>query len=119
MHAAIWMPNTYHGLGYPCQPEECAAVRCRQPMKQLFLTRMGDPENDQVLNERMSPLFHINKIRAPLIIAQGAKDPRQGLLLWMYMTQMWSPWSAILPLSMQSCVSVASPLMLVSSTCCI
>ena len=26
--------------------------------------------------ERVSPIFHVDKIRAPLFIAQGANDPR-------------------------------------------
>ena len=45
---------------------------------QLFYTRMGDPrtaEGRQLLEDR-SPLNHVEKIKKPLLIAQGANDPR-------------------------------------------
>jgi dipeptidyl aminopeptidase/acylaminoacyl peptidase len=32
--------------------------------------------NDEALNRRLSPLFHADKIRAPLMVLQGANDPR-------------------------------------------
>lgn len=38
--------------------------------------RLGDCENDEALNRKVSPLFHVDKIRAPLLIGQGANDPR-------------------------------------------
>jgi dipeptidyl aminopeptidase/acylaminoacyl peptidase len=37
---------------------------------------VGHPERDRALLEAASPVFHADKIRAPLLIAQGAKDPR-------------------------------------------
>jgi len=37
---------------------------------------VGHPERDKALLEAASPVFHADKIRAPLLIAQGAKDPR-------------------------------------------
>jgi acetyl esterase/lipase len=46
------------------------------PMKQVFIRRVGDIEQDDEANRRISPLFHAARIRAPLIIAQGANDPR-------------------------------------------
>jgi len=45
---------------------------------QLFYTRMGDPrtpEGKKLLEDR-SPLSHVGKIKKPLLIAQGANDPR-------------------------------------------
>jgi dienelactone hydrolase len=45
---------------------------------QLFYTRMGDPrtpEGKKLLEDR-SPLNHVAKIKKPLLIAQGANDPR-------------------------------------------
>jgi dipeptidyl aminopeptidase/acylaminoacyl peptidase len=45
---------------------------------QLFYSRMGDPrtpEGKQLLEER-SPLNYVEKIKKPLLIAQGANDPR-------------------------------------------
>eukprot|EP01026_Neomeris_dumetosa_P059853 TRINITY_DN56091_c0_g1_i4.p1 TRINITY_DN56091_c0_g1~~TRINITY_DN56091_c0_g1_i4.p1 ORF type:complete len:664 (-),score=71.74 TRINITY_DN56091_c0_g1_i4:392-2134(-) len=44
--------------------------------KQYLVERVGDVENDEQFNRKISPLFHIDKIQAPLIIAQGANDPR-------------------------------------------
>ncbi|MEE4244684.1 MAG: S9 family peptidase [Kangiellaceae bacterium] len=43
--------------------------------KELFKLQVGDPE-DKELMQRMSPLAHVEKIKAPLMIVQGAKDPR-------------------------------------------
>lgn len=45
-------------------------------MKRTLVLRVGDAENDQALNERISPVYHAKKIRAPLLIAQGSNDPR-------------------------------------------
>ena len=38
--------------------------------------RVGDVEGDPAWNERISPLFHADRIRAPLLIVHGANDPR-------------------------------------------
>ena len=46
------------------------------PMKQQLVQRVGDVENDQELNERISPFYHADKIKVPLLIGQGANDPR-------------------------------------------
>lgn len=48
------------------------------PMMQMFKDRVGDPtteEGRKLLNER-SPLNFVDKIRRPLLIGQGAHDPR-------------------------------------------
>lgn len=37
---------------------------------------IGDPEKDKELLEAASPLFHVDKIKIPLFIAQGVNDPR-------------------------------------------
>jgi len=39
---------------------------------------VGDPDNpvDSARMRATSPVFHVDKIKAPLLIAQGAKDPR-------------------------------------------
>ncbi len=37
---------------------------------------IGDPEKDRAFLEETSPLFHADKIRRPLIVVQGANDPR-------------------------------------------
>ncbi|MEP0773013.1 MAG: S9 family peptidase [Acidobacteriota bacterium] len=49
------------------------------PIKKQFVLRVGDAENDPELNRRISPFFHADKVRAPLIIAQGANDPRVNI----------------------------------------
>ncbi|HVN67606.1 MAG TPA: S9 family peptidase [Candidatus Sulfotelmatobacter sp.] len=37
---------------------------------------VGDPEKDKELLRSASPVFHADKIKVPLLIAQGAQDPR-------------------------------------------
>jgi dipeptidyl aminopeptidase/acylaminoacyl peptidase len=49
------------------------------PVKKRWLLRVGDVLQDSVLNRRISPLFHVERIRAPLFIAHGANDPRVRL----------------------------------------
>jgi dipeptidyl aminopeptidase/acylaminoacyl peptidase len=49
-----------------------------QPMIQMMYEMVGDPgdENDSVLMREASPVFHVERIKCPLFIAQGANDPR-------------------------------------------
>ena len=44
----------------------------------MFHKRMGDPNTEagQAQLKRQSPFFHAHKIKAPLLVAQGANDPR-------------------------------------------
>ncbi len=49
------------------------------PVKKQMVLRMGDVEQDEALNRRISPLFHVEKIKAPLLIGQGANDPRVNI----------------------------------------
>jgi len=46
-----------------------------EPAKELLKVQIGDPEDKELMN-RMSPLAHVDKIKAPLMIVQGARDPR-------------------------------------------
>ena len=48
------------------------------PIKQIFTRRVGDPDDpaDRARMESQSPFFHAEKIEAPLLIIQGANDPR-------------------------------------------
>jgi len=46
------------------------------PMKRQLVKRVGDVEEDEELNRRISPVFHAKNIQAPLMIVQGSNDPR-------------------------------------------
>src|SRR5512137_794884 len=46
------------------------------PMLAQFHQRVGDPKADEALLRAASPLFSAERIRAPLLIGQGANDPR-------------------------------------------
>lgn len=49
-----------------------------ESFRQVFARAIGDPETEKglsLLKER-SPLNHVDKIKRPLLIAQGANDPR-------------------------------------------
>ena len=46
------------------------------PMISQFHQRMGDPKTDEALLRAASPLFSADKIKVPLLIGQGANDPR-------------------------------------------
>ena len=44
--------------------------------KEEFYIKVGDPVRDYKLLRKVSPVFHADKIKAPLFVAQGANDPR-------------------------------------------
>jgi len=46
------------------------------PMKAMLMKIFGDPENDPEYNRNISPFYHVDHIRVPLLIGQGANDPR-------------------------------------------
>jgi len=46
------------------------------PMKAMFNRRVGDVEKDNEFLKSRSPLFYVDRIKAPLLIGQGANDPR-------------------------------------------
>ena len=47
-----------------------------EPMKRVFDLRVGSIETEEELLKARSPFFHADKIEIPLLIAQGANDPR-------------------------------------------
>jgi dipeptidyl aminopeptidase/acylaminoacyl peptidase len=47
-----------------------------EPMKRIFDLRVGSVETEEALLRERSPLFSADKIEIPLLIAQGANDPR-------------------------------------------
>ena len=44
--------------------------------KEALLAEIGDPKTDAERLRRISPLFNASKIKAPLMVLQGANDPR-------------------------------------------
>lgn len=47
-----------------------------KPYLEMLYEMVGDPVKDEALLRASSPVFHVDKIKAPLLIAQGRKDPR-------------------------------------------
>jgi dipeptidyl aminopeptidase/acylaminoacyl peptidase len=47
-----------------------------KPYLEMMHEMVGHPEKDAERLHRTSPLFHAERIRAPLLVAQGANDPR-------------------------------------------
>jgi len=48
------------------------------PIKNIFFKRVGDPDDpeDRKRLEEQSPFYHATEIKAPLLVIQGANDPR-------------------------------------------
>lgn len=46
------------------------------PVKSMFAKRVGDVEKEEDFLKSRSPLFFVDKIKVPLLIGQGANDPR-------------------------------------------
>ena len=47
-----------------------------ESFKESLYDEMGDPATDAKRHRRISPLFHTNKIVKPILVVQGANDPR-------------------------------------------
>jgi len=47
-----------------------------KPMLDMMYEMVGDPVKDSIQMRESSPVFQVDKIKAPLFIAQGANDPR-------------------------------------------
>ncbi len=47
-----------------------------KPMLEMMYEQIGDPEADKEMLAAYSPALHAENIKAPLLIAQGANDPR-------------------------------------------
>ena len=47
-----------------------------KPLLEQMYEEAGHPEKDKELLKEISPVFHADKIKAPLFVVQGAKDPR-------------------------------------------
>ena len=48
-----------------------------ESFREALYKEIGDPfSKDSIRLKRMSPLFHTDKVTKPLVVLQGAKDPR-------------------------------------------
>jgi dipeptidyl aminopeptidase/acylaminoacyl peptidase len=47
-----------------------------ESFRQALYQEMGDPKTDSARLRRISPLFNADKIKVPLMVLQGANDPR-------------------------------------------
>jgi len=47
-----------------------------ESFREALYDEMGDPATDAERHRRISPLFHASNIRKPLLVIQGANDPR-------------------------------------------
>ena len=47
-----------------------------KPMLDMMYEMVGNPVEDSLMLREVSPVYHVDKIEAPLFIAQGANDPR-------------------------------------------
>ncbi len=50
-----------------------------KPGMEMWFAMVGDPEKDKELYKKVSPFFHVENIRVPMLVAQGAKDPRVNI----------------------------------------
>jgi len=50
-----------------------------QPYLDTLYEMVGHPEKDKVAMEEASPVFHVDKIKVPLLVVQGANDPRVNI----------------------------------------
>ncbi|MBP7867605.1 MAG: S9 family peptidase [Acidobacteria bacterium] len=50
-----------------------------KPYLEMMYEMVGHPEKDKDLLTSASPVFHVDRIKVPLLVAQGAKDPRVNI----------------------------------------
>ncbi|WP_137937166.1 S9 family peptidase [Chitinivorax sp. B] len=50
-----------------------------KPFLEQMYDMVGHPEKDKELLEKRSPVYHADKIKTPLMVLQGAKDPRVNI----------------------------------------
>ncbi|UTH74820.1 S9 family peptidase [Chromobacterium sp. IIBBL 290-4] len=50
-----------------------------KPFLDSMYEMVGNPEKDKELLRERSPVFHVDRIQAPLLVLQGAKDPRVNI----------------------------------------
>lgn len=79
--AAAFTPEVFRCAVDMFGPSDLAAlIRSMPPYwsieKNNITQRMGDPDTESALLKERSPIFFTDKIRIPVLIAQGANDPR-------------------------------------------
>jgi dipeptidyl aminopeptidase/acylaminoacyl peptidase len=47
-----------------------------EPLREMFYEMVGNPEKDKDFLRAVSPVFLADRIKTPLLVAQGARDPR-------------------------------------------
>src|SRR5205823_1683865 len=47
-----------------------------EPIREMVYEMVGNPERDAERLKATSPFFNVDRIRCPLLVAQGANDPR-------------------------------------------
>jgi dipeptidyl aminopeptidase/acylaminoacyl peptidase len=50
-----------------------------EPYLKMMYEMVGNPEADKEMMQDNSPVFHIDKIKCPLLVVQGANDPRVNI----------------------------------------
>ena len=50
-----------------------------KPYLDMLYEMVGDMKKDSLLLVSTSPIFHVDNIKAPLLVAQGRKDPRVNI----------------------------------------
>lgn len=50
-----------------------------KPYLEMLYRMVGHPEQDETMMRERSPVFHIDRIKTPLFVAQGANDPRVNI----------------------------------------
>ncbi len=50
-----------------------------KPYLEMMYEMVGNPETEKELLQDVSPVFHVSKIKVPLLVAQGANDPRVNI----------------------------------------
>jgi dipeptidyl aminopeptidase/acylaminoacyl peptidase len=47
-----------------------------EPYRKMMYEMVGDPKKDSLFLAEVSPVYHVDKIKCPVLVAQGANDPR-------------------------------------------
>jgi dipeptidyl aminopeptidase/acylaminoacyl peptidase len=50
-----------------------------KPYLDMMYEMVGHPENDKQILQEGSPVYHIDRIKSPLLVVQGANDPRVNI----------------------------------------